>query len=203
MYINQRVEGRLNYRHFDRERVPFAGNSSQITSKEYDRVTRRIKICGYGLFDAEQPEQRHFGRTLADLLNRSQLEQYVISVLQPYHYVVGRGEQQRLVLKIWVMWYEQVDVSRAAADAYAKTGELPDEESEIADRQSATLVQAAGGIDKTRGKSAAAVDRADGAGRTKKSGNRRSVSGIRQIRVRGGGSGSGDSGTQSPDASED
>lgn len=131
MFISQKVDHSLSYRHFDRERVPFAGGAAQITSKEYGNVTRRIAVAGYGMFDIENPEQQHFGRTLADLLNRAQLEQYVINVMQPYHEWVGEGSDKRLVMRLWVMWYEQIDVSRSAADAYARTLELPEEEIRI------------------------------------------------------------------------
>jgi hypothetical protein len=184
MFISQKVDHSLNYRHFDRERVPFAGGAAQITSKEYPQVTRRIAVAGYGLFNVEEPEQRHFGRTLSDLLNRAQLEQYVINVMQPYHEWVGEGDDKRLVLKLWVVWYEQIDVSRSAAVTYARTLELPEKEISIQSPASAVDIKRV--TDRDGG--------AAGARRGKKSGNRKRTSHIRQINSGGSGSGSSSSG---------
>lgn len=183
MFISQKVDHSLNYRHFDRERVPFAGGAAQITSKEYPQITRRIAVAGYGLFSVEDTEQQHFGRTLSDLLNRSQLEQYIINVMQPYHEWVGEGGDKRLILKLWVVWYEQIDVSRSAANAYARTLELPEKEIRIQPATAAVDIERA--VKRDGGTA--------GASGSKKSGNRKRTSNIRQIDGRsswsGGGSG--------------
>jgi hypothetical protein len=183
MFISQKIDQALNYRHFDRERVPFAGGVSQITAKEYPHVTRRLKVAGYGLFDVTKPKEKHFGRTLSDLLNRAYLEQYVISVMQPYHEWVGAGDDKKLVLKLWVMWYEQIDVSKPAADTYAKTLELP---GEAINRKSASLTateqKAAEIVGGSTGTSRSSVPRHSPA-----AGNSRRSAGAGKIVDRGGG----------------
>jgi len=127
MHDNQSSDQTLSYQHFDREHVPFSGQMPQLTAAEYSQITRRVRISGYGLFDTSDPSQRYFGRTLADLLNRAALEQYELTVCQPYHFVDGAGTNKTLRFYLWVMWYEKVDLDAAAARKFSETGVLDTE----------------------------------------------------------------------------
>lgn len=128
VWMNQSVDKKLSYKYYADERAPYVGTPPGVSRGEYSAVTQRIRVSGYGLFDVDDVEQQHFGRTLSEILNKVALEQYEIAEYRPYEYVVGVGAAKRMRLSIWVTWYEKVDVSREVQRRFAETGKLvPDD----------------------------------------------------------------------------
>jgi hypothetical protein len=128
VWMNQSVDKKLSYKYYADERAPYVGTPPGVSQREYADSVQRVRVAGYGLFDVDNVEQRHFGRTLSEILNRVALEQYEIVEYKTYEYVVGVGATKCMRLSIWVTWYEKVDVSREVQRRFAETGQLtPDD----------------------------------------------------------------------------
>lgn len=69
-----------SYRYYDIAGLPFAGDPGILSQAEYQSRTRQTVRVGYGNFDTAIPSQRHFGRTLNEVLGCTMTSEYRILI---------------------------------------------------------------------------------------------------------------------------
>lgn len=99
-----------NYQYYNHAGRPFDGKPPLMTPDEYDTNVRTVGNSAYGLFDLRNPEDKHCGRTLKQVLDRAYLKEYQILTMEPYNNgVVDENPDQPPALFMFVMWVETFD----------------------------------------------------------------------------------------------
>jgi len=113
-----------DYRYYQHAGVPFVGQRLPVvTPAEYDNTTVRLSKSGYGLFDVSQPDMRHFGRTLAEILTRAANQEFVLHSLTEYNNgVVGDRPEAPPALFVFVVWLERFDIGVGDVGKHVKPG---------------------------------------------------------------------------------
>lgn len=112
-----------NYRYYSQTGVPFLTDSSElVTSAEYEATAVPIGLAGYGLFDVNDPEQKHFGRTLRQVMERVRLSEFEIIRMTEYNNgVVDDDPSKPPALFVFVMWIEKADATPKVLQNYVRS----------------------------------------------------------------------------------
>lgn len=101
----------LDYRYYLQQGVPFRGTAPLVTQDEYRQLTHRMSSARSGLFDARDPSQQHFGRTLLDVLEGARRQEFEIFRYEEYNNgVAGSDANGPPALFIWLVWFEKYDI---------------------------------------------------------------------------------------------
>lgn len=105
-----------DFRHYQQAGVPFIGQPPLMLESEYDDRTVRVGAAiGFGLFDLNNPDDVHFGRTLDQVLNRCYNNEYELLDYKDYNngIVTGPGDPPGVFL--FVSWAEKADTTHEHA----------------------------------------------------------------------------------------
>jgi len=100
-----------DFRYYEQAGVPFLGQPPLMHSDEYLTRTVRVGINGYGVFDLRNPNQKHFGKTLSQVLDRCYANEYELVDYERYNNGVVNSPDEPPAIFVFVWWVEKADTT--------------------------------------------------------------------------------------------
>lgn len=98
-------KSQLDYRFYKDHRMPVVGRDRPLMSDdEFNTATVVVGKFGCGVFDCKTPQERHYGRTLADVFERVALGEFQIIRFET---IVRGGDTVKPRVYYDIAWMEQ------------------------------------------------------------------------------------------------